>query len=417
MRILIAGVTYYPAPNGQARATVNLAEGLARLGHEVMMVMQSDRNHSYSDQRNGVQIRGVESINLKLLHPEAYFSPFPNKSVRKIIDEFRPEIVHIHDHYPITRSVVLTARKRGIKVVGTDHFLPENLAPYLPGYSWLKPIYNWILWHWMLEVFNRLDAVTAPSKTAADLLRAQGLRVPAFPISGGINLDRFHPDPKVNPKVCRQRYGLATDRTIFLFVGRVDEEKRLDVILHALHRIERDDIQFCIAGHGAALGKLKKMALELGLGQRVHFTGFVPNEDLPCLINSCDIFIMPSDAELLSLASLEAMACGRPMLVANAVALPELVTDGVNGYLFQPGDDRDAEQCMNKLLDHPELWPGMGAASVERAKAHSLGAILKRNEVLYEMVLSGSIATELELPASTIRYREKSNKKHSSSSV
>ena len=114
MRVLIAGVTYYPAPNGQARATVNLAEGLARLGHDVMMVMQSDRKYAYSDLRNGVHIRGISSINMKLWHPDAYYSPFPNRSIRKIFDEFRPDIAHIQDHYPLTRYVVLTARRRGV---------------------------------------------------------------------------------------------------------------------------------------------------------------------------------------------------------------------------------------------------------------------------------------------------------------
>ena len=415
MRILIAGVTYYPAPNGQARATVNLAEGLAALGHDVMMVMQSDREHAYSDQRNGVQIRGVSSVNLKFLHPDAFFSPFPNKSVRKIIEEFRPDLAHIQDHYPITRSVVLAAKRRRIKVVGTDHFLPKNLAPYLPGYVWLRSVYDWILWHWMLEVFNRLDAVTAPSRTAMNLLRAQGLRVPVYAISGGINLERFYPDPNVDRETCRVRYGLSTDRMVFLFVGRVDEEKRLDVILHALKRLKRDDIQFCIAGHGAALNKLKMLAQELALGLRVHFTGFVPNEDLPCLINSCDIFVMPSDAELLSLASLEAMACGRPMLAANAVALPELVTDGVNGYLFQAGDDKDAERCISILADHRELWSDMGAASLERARAHSLEAILKRNESLYDMVLSGHVGIEMDISPSSVRYKKNSNGSNSPS--
>ena len=405
MRILIAGVTYYPAPNGQARATVNLAEGLARLGHEVMMVMQSDRKHEYSDLRNNVHIRGLRSINLKVLHPDAYFSPLPNRAVRTIFDEFHPDIIHIQDHYPLSRSVVLTARKRGIKVVGTDHFMPENLAPYVPGYSHLKPVFDWILWHWMLATFNRLDAVTAPSKTAADLLRAHGLRVPVYPVSGGIDLERFYPDPHVDRKACRVRYGLATERKVFLFVGRVDEEKRLDVVLRALSRLNREDIQFCVAGHGAALEKLKRMANDLDLGQRVHFTGFIPSPDLPCLINSCDIFMMPSEAELLSLASLEAMACGLPMVAANAVALPELVTNGKNGYLFLPGDDVDAYRCMEKLADHPELWTEMGAASRDKAQSYRLDAVLQYNEALYRSVLSDGATTEPGAPVTAVRHK------------
>jgi glycosyltransferase involved in cell wall biosynthesis len=258
----------------------------------------------------------------------------------------------------------------------------------------------------MLNTFNRLDAVVAPSKTAANLLRAQKLLPPVFPISGGISLARFYPLPDVERDLWRKRYGLDAGRTIFLFVGRIDEEKRLDVILRALAHLERDDIQFCIAGHGAAQGKLKKKAQDLKLGGRARFIGLVPNADLPCLINSCDIFVMPSEAELLSIASLEAMACGRPVLAANAVALPELVSDGINGYLFRPGNDLDAARCMEKLADHPELWPGMGAVSFERAQQHSLEVVLQRNETLYEMVLSGSVVPELKNQSSLDRKKK-----------
>jgi glycosyltransferase involved in cell wall biosynthesis len=236
--------------------------------------------------------------------------------------------------------------------------------------------------------------------------------VPAYPVSGGISLERFYPEPSLDRHAWRQRYGLATDRTVFLFVGRVDKEKRLDVILRALHRLERDDIQFCIAGYGAAMETLKELAQELKLGQRVQFTGFVSNEDLPHLINSCDIFVMPSEAELLSLSSLEAMACGLPLLAANAVALPELVTDGISGYLFRPSDDVDAAHCMGKLADHPELWADMGQAGWRRAQDYSLETILQCNETLYEMVLSGHIARDLcpsALPSLTVQESETSN--------
>jgi glycosyltransferase involved in cell wall biosynthesis len=396
MRILIAGITYYPAPNGQARATVNLAEGMARRGHEVMVVLPSIRKTDYVEDRNGVHIRGIKSINLSTLHPDAYFSLFSNRVIRDLVDQFQPDIVHIQDHYPLTRSVAIAAKRRGIKVVGSNHFMPENLAPYLPGYSLMKKFYDWFLWRWMLDTFNPLDAVIVPSKTAAELLTAQRVHPPVFVISGGIHLDRFYPIPGIDRKVYRERYGLDVDRIIFLFVGRIDEEKRLDVILRALSTLHRDDIQFCITGHGAAQGKLMKMAHRLNLGRQVLFTGFVPNEDLPYLINSCDIFVMPSEAELLSIATLEAMACGRAILAAQAIALPELVSDGLNGYLFRPGDAMDAAHCMVKLADHPELWAGMATLSIERAQPHSMEVVLQRNEALYEMVISGSVVAEMK---------------------
>jgi glycosyltransferase involved in cell wall biosynthesis len=236
----------------------------------------------------------------------------------------------------------------------------------------------------MLRFFNRLDVVTAPSKTAAAILRRRGLRVPVYPISCGVDLSRFHWDASVDRSATRQRYGLAPDRCMFLFVGRVDGEKRLDVLLHALALLKRDDIQLAIAGKGAALKGLKALARALKLGDRVRFLGFVPDGDLPALLNSADIFTMPSEAELLSIATLEAMACGRPLLVAQAEALPELVTPGVNGYLFQPGNPVDAARHMALLAAQPLRWASMGAASLDKVQHHSLENTVSSYEKIYE---------------------------------
>lgn len=389
MRILIAGTTYYPALNGQAIFTVNLAEGLAKCGHQVAVAVPSDQIRASRKERKGVQIEGVESVSLKIWHQDAYFSPFPGKAVRHIFDAFQPEIVHIQDHYPLSRVVVQTAHRYGIKSVGTNHFMPENLAAYSGWLANVKPLFNWLGWHWMMEVYNRVDIATAQSKNAAELIRKQGLRRPVFPVSCGIDLHRFFPNLSIDRRACRERYGLDPERKIFLFVGRVDGEKKLDVLLRAMSHLKRDDVQLAIAGRGAAMEQLKALANELNLGHRVQFTGFIPNEDLHVLLNSADIFVMPSEAELLSLATLEAMACGRPVLLANAVALPELVTEGVNGYLFKRGDPVDAARCMELLANQPECWPAMGKASVQKAQFHGLDNTVRQYEMLYEKLLSG----------------------------
>jgi glycosyltransferase involved in cell wall biosynthesis len=384
MRILIAGTTYFPALNGQAIFTTNLAEGLAGRGHAVVAIFPSTEGRAYSRRRNGVRLEGMRSIRLTLLHPDSFVPAYSRQALRHIIDDVQPEIVHIQDHYPLSRSIALEALRRGIKLVATNHFMPENLAPYLPGLSTIKPVYQRIMWSWMLEVYNRVEVVTAQSRVAAELVRAQGLRPPIFPVSCGIDLKRFYPNSSMDRLACRARYGLDPQRTIFLFVGRVDKEKRVDVLLRAIHLLQRDDIQLVVAGRGAALGEFQALAKSLKLGERVRFTGFIPNEDLPMLLNSIDIFTMPSEAELLSIASLEAMACARPVLLADAVALPELVTQGVNGYLFKPGDAQDAARYMRLLADQRDRWEQMGKASLERARAHSLELTIQRFESLYQ---------------------------------
>lgn len=394
MRILIAGTTYYPALNGQAVFTTNLAEGLAKRGHDVLVAFPSHEVHPSHEKCKGVQLEGIESISLKILHEDAYFSPFPRKPMRHIFETFQPDIVHIQDHYPLSDVVVRMAQRYKIKSVGTNHFMPENLAAYSGWLARVKPVHRWIGWTWMMAVYRRVDIATAQSRSAAELMRKRGLRVPVFPLSCGIDLEHFYPNPQVDRVACRGRYGLDPNKKIFLFVGRVDAEKKLDVLLRAMCHVKCEDVQLVIAGRGAALGKLQSLAEKLNLGERVRFPGFIPTDDLTTLLNSVDVFVMPSEAELLSLATLEAMACGRPVLLANAVALPELATQGVNGYLFKPGDPVDAAKYMDLLASQPERWPAMGQAGLERAQFHGLENTVGQYEVLYEKLLSGERLAE-----------------------
>ena len=392
MRIVIAGTVHYPAMNGQAVFTENLTEGLAQHGHEVLSIYPSERGNAYQETRRGVHIEAIRSANLNKIHPDAYYSLFSQKAILQILQDFRPDVVHIQDHFPLSQDVVLVARQLGLPLIGTNHFMPENLAAYLPLISKVKPVYNRIMWGWMLGLYNKLHVATAQSRASADIMRAQGLHIPVYPVSCGIDLRRFKPQPDMDRRTFRLRYGLDPDRKIFLFVGRIDSEKRLDVLLHALRLLARDDLQFAIAGNGAARQSLQALANDLGLGERVRFTGFVPSEDLPGLLNSVDIFTMPSEAELLSIATLEAMSTGRPVLLADAVALPELASNGVNGYLFRPGDAADAAHRMALLADHPEKWATMGLRSQEKANLHSLEYTIKQYENLYYNLQAGAFA-------------------------
>jgi len=388
MRILIAGITYHPAINGQANFTVNLAEGLARKGHEVLVVTQSNQGRPYLNGRNGVQIHAIRSISLSIWYPGAYFSPFPGKPAREIFNNFRPDIVHVQDHYPLSRFIFKLARSQNLKVIGTNHFMPENLAPYMHSIAWFEPGFNWLLWRWMLNLFNQLDAVTAPSRTAAEILRREGLITQVFPVSCGVDLDRFHPDPDLDRQAVLKQYGVDPTQTTFLFVGRVDGEKRIDLLLQAMHQLKRDDLQLIIAGKGAARRGLIKKTKELNLEDQVHFPGFVPDEELPELLNSADIFVMPSQAELLSIATLEAMACGRPVLAARAQALPEMVNNGVNGYLFEDGSAEDLARHMAQMADQHTRWPDMQAASLQKVQVHSLENTLNHYEEIYESAMA-----------------------------
>src|SRR5512135_2476342 len=203
MRILISGSTYWPSMNGQAIFTVNLAEGLAARGHQVTVTYPSDRKQPYQSVRNGVRLEHLRSVQLlPRIHPDVWV-PFPSeRDVRHILDAARPDVLHIQDHYPPTGAMLRQAKRSGVRIVGTNHFMPENIAPYVPVLRAIKPVFRWIAWRWVLNIYNRAQVVTAQSKAAAALIRAAGLQPPVYPVSCGIDLKRFHPDPSLDRESC-----------------------------------------------------------------------------------------------------------------------------------------------------------------------------------------------------------------------
>lgn len=401
MRVLIAGTTYYPALNGQAIFMVNLAEGLAARGHEVAALYPEPRE--FSGTRNGVRLETIRAHEFKFIGPESYHPLRSGARVRQVLEGFQPEIVHVHDHYPLSAALVHEARRRGIKTFGTNHFSPVHVEPFIPGSSAFKPLVERVLWAWLLHLYRQLEYVTAPSQYAVNDLRQQGLQVPATAISCGTNLHHFQPVPGFDRAAWRAHYGLRNEAVVFASVGRVERVKRVEVLVEALHRLDRPDVQLVLAGDGSFLDHLRHMARSLRLEDRVRFLGRVPNEELPSLLNSADVFAMASETETLSIASLEAMACGLPVLLANACALPELVTPGRNGYLFTAGDAVEAAHYMNLLAEQSSQRKLMGRASRERSQAHSLDLTLQRYEALYRLVLGSSV--EITVPARGRRPR------------
>ena len=226
-----------------------------------------------------------------------------------------------------------------------------------------------------------------PSCSSVAMLDAKGLRKSAVPISCGVRLDDFHPDSRIlATQGCaqvREHYGLDVDQTLLLYVGRIDVEKRVDVLVQAMACLPDKNIQLAIAGTGGMEAHIKRLINTLNLEGQVHLLGGVPHQDLPALLNCADIFVMPGDAESFSIATLEAMACGKPVLAANSSALPELVTQGVNGTLFEPGSSQDAARGIMQLIRRRDQWGQMGRVSMERAHRHRLDAVMGKYERIY----------------------------------
>jgi 1,2-diacylglycerol 3-alpha-glucosyltransferase len=386
LRILIAGQTYKPHANGQAVFTTQLAEGLASAGHKVVMVTPSDQLRGSQEDRNGVRIEYLNALPVDARIQEARYAFVPGPRVGAIMDAFQPDVVHIQDHYPLCRTVYRLARRRHLPVVGTNHFMPANVIGFVLPFQAGRDILTRLLWWTMLSVYRRLDAVTAPSRTAVGILKDQKLDVPMYPISCGVSRERFEPGQDYDRNAVRRKYGIREDSDVFIYVGRLDEEKHIDVAIRALSRLGPSS-KLVIVGKGHLESGLRTLAATLGIEDRVVFTGYVPNAALPGLLNAADVFVMPSEAELQSIATLEAMACGLPVLAADSQALPELVDPGLNGYLFRAGDPTNCADQMARLLDERSSWESMGKASLEHVAPHQIESTIQRYVRIYRRVM------------------------------
>ncbi|KAA3645527.1 MAG: glycosyltransferase [Chloroflexi bacterium] len=394
MRILIAGTTYYPAINGQAIFTANLAEGMARRGHQVFVATQYDPKQPGNSTHNRVEIYRAPAISLERLYAEAYVSLFPKAFLRELFEEIKPEVVHIQDHSPIGLACLSLAEKNNIPAVFTSHFVPKNYTAQVKWLDRLGFISEPVLWLWAWLAYRRVKYATAQSDYAVRMLREHGVRGHICKVSCGIDVEHFSVLDGFNKKLWQQKYDVDTGARLLLFLGRVDRDKNLGVLIEAIQKVKADGVvnesfQLLVAGKGNALEDMQQLAKNLELDNEVRFLGYVPIEDLPELYHLADLFIMPSEVELLSISTVQAMASCLPVLAARRGALPELVTEGGNGDLFDGQDVNDVARAISEVLAKPEAWSQMGEESRERAQVHSMEAAMDGYEQIYRRLANG----------------------------
>ncbi|MBQ0825465.1 glycosyltransferase [Streptomyces tagetis] len=375
-RVVIGADTFPPDVNGAANFAQRLAAGLAARGHDVHVICPATQTGAGSGVEHGITVHRVPSYRTPF-HPtfRVCLPWFSTRSLARMLHELQPDVVHVQSHFALCRALAGAARRRGVPVVATNHFMPENLIGYTRLPARLASAAREIGWRDLVRVHRRADIVTAPTPRAARLLHEQGLETPVLAVSCGLDLDRFS-------RPGRRRGD--DDRARVLFVGRLDEEKNVHELLRALAlQPARLDATADIVGDGSRRRALEELADTLGIRERVTFHGLATDEEVLDAYARCDVFCMPGTAELQSLATMEAMAAGKPVVAADAMALPHLVHHGRNGYLFPPGDIQALATCLTRLLDDPAARRDMGAAGREIVAEHDITRTLTVFEDLY----------------------------------
>ena len=405
MRIIIANDTYYPNVDGCSYFSQRLAHYLKKRGHSILVIAPSRTRHTEYFSHDGIDIFGLYSLPT-LFHKAYRFSPpfFIKKKISAAIQTFRPDVIHVQGHFYIENAVVDVARELRIPVMGTNHFMPENLSHYAHAPKIVEAWIIKLMWSGFRSVFEKLEVVTAPTKTAARILHDIGLNKKVIPISCGVDLQKYNPQAGAprgrsiglaslrlglnNGDYLRKRYHLP-NKPLLLCVGRLAPEKNIDCILRAVAAIaaavsKKIPIHLVVAGGGLERKNLEKLAARLDIADSVTFTGFVPDEDMPNLYAISTAFAVAGTVELQSLVTMEAMASGLPVVAANALALPELVHHGENGYLFSPNDVAGIAEYFSRIFSDHALAKRMGQKSLQIAKAHDINITIASFEKIYE---------------------------------
>ncbi|PKO47414.1 MAG: glycosyl transferase family 1 [Betaproteobacteria bacterium HGW-Betaproteobacteria-22] len=348
MKILFISDVYFPRINGVSTSIRTFVEQMQWHGHEVHLIAPD-----YGElTRDETWIKRIPARDI-------YFDPedklMKYGEVMRILPALRLQqydVVHVHTPFVAHYLGLKLARALRVPCVETYHtFFEDYLHHYLP---WIpRPVARGMARMISKRQCNAMDAVIAPSQPMLDVLRKYGVNVAAEVIPTGLQDNSFK---EVDGKAFRALYGIALDRPMLLYVGRVAFEKNIDFLLNMLKQLitQQPDVLLVIAGQGPAERHLHKLVAQLGLEGHVKFIGYLDrNTELNACYQAADVFVFSSKSETQGLVLLEAMAQETPVVAIAELGTASILVDG-EGALIAPDDIHEFADKVNYLLINPE---------------------------------------------------------------
>ena len=382
-RIYFYTDTFLPAVDGVVTSMLNFKKELERRGHEVYIVTPGSREtkelavvHDHIIMVPGVKFRRYPQYRLTV-------APFLAAMKADLNDA---DIIHLQTPFFMGMYGLLLAKMYKTPLVGSFHTLFTNrnvIKEYASTSRLTHKILTKYAWPYARFFYNKCDSVIAPSGSVKELLDKRGIgNVSVVP--NGVDTSRFN--PRLKGKDLRERFMGSDDEHMVLYLGRLSAEKNIETLIGAARMLKGKPIRFVIAGTGPAHRKYEAMVRRYGL-KRVTFTGFVPDAELPKYYAAADLFCMPSTFETQGIVALEAMACNRPVVGADYMALSELIRNGVNGEKFAPKDGRSCARKIEKVINNIDSYKGMTVT----ADAYSVRRTTERLLQVYGTTLDNRV--------------------------
>lgn len=372
MKILYLSNSFPPVVSGTSILAARIAEWMSPY-HEVGMICPK---YSFEGNRNyDFKLFRLPSAPIILRKEFNFILPIPGL-IKETFKRFNPDVVHIYDPSPASLILLKLAEKRGIPTIVSHFFYPQFLLEYLrvaPTATGGKPgkLATLIL-RTIMKQYKGARKIVVLTRMIKDYI-GQMTNIPIEVISAGVDYESFSRMTKRQiTDICR-RY-LIPEKPWILYVGRLDQDKNLPTMIRAWGNIcqrYRDKI-LLLVGNGTIRGELEKLARDLGISKQVYFSGTMPETDLPAVYLSrfAQTFYITSKVETQSIATLQALAAGLPVVAANSGALPELVHSGVNGLLCNPDESSDYEKSLITVLSWKDRKKKIRQYSQRLAKRH-----------------------------------------------
>ncbi len=354
--------TYLPVVSGVVRSVQSFREAFASLGHNVFVFAQED---DYEDTEPFIfrypSLRLPLSVDIPTALP---VSPF----VDQLIPKLKLDVIHTHHPFLLGQTAATKARDYNLPLIFTFHTQYHEYTHYVPfSQEQVQEFLKNRVMNWLRDYMRKCQHIIIPSESMRSILVNDYGLVDRFTvIPTGLDIT---PYKNADGAPLRAEWGWSDDK-IIISVGRLAEEKNWDTLLQAfaLAIKEQPNLRLVLVGDGPQAQSLRQLAGELGITERVLFTGRVPFEQIPAYLKAADLFAFASVTETQGLVTLEAMAAGLPVVAVAGPGTSDIVEDGAQGYLVQ-NDPQDLAKKMITLICNPD---SMSAFKTAALKNHAL---------------------------------------------
>ena len=393
MRIGIFTDTYPPYINGVSTSVSMLENALRKKGHQVYIVTVNTENmrYKYENDEHIIRIPGVPIG----IYDYRLTGVYPLKAINKI-RKWNLDVIHSHTEFGVGTFARIIAKQYNIPLVHTYHTMYEDYVHYITkGYfnNTSKKIVEYLTNFYCNQTATEL---IVPTKKTYDLFKEKykyTRNVHIIPT--GIEVEKFYKENTDPAKLeeIRKKHGLNKGDFVILYVGRLGQEKSVDVLIEAHQELAREyKAKLLIVGDGPDMDTYKNLVHKLKIDDNVIFTGKVPWTEVTLYYQIADIFATASKSETQGLTVIEAMAASLPVVAVDDESFRNVIIDGLNGHLFDT--KKEYKKYVKSFIDEPSKLQQFSKQARINADTYSSKYFAERVLDVYRLAINGDTSEE-----------------------